>query len=139
MQNGSKMKFIRIIFKTYPLTSICLVTIWILCLMPIPETPLSHVKMIDKWTHFVMFGGLTLMIWAEYSWHHAKIRKPSVFFYGFIAPILMGGAVEIVQATCTGGRRSGDFIDFIADAIGVCLGVIIGIPLATWISKRNKD
>lgn len=28
-----------------------IVIIWILCFIPIPDSPLSHVTLIDKWTH----------------------------------------------------------------------------------------
>ena len=50
----------------------------------------------------------------------------------------MGGLIEIVQATCTGGNRSGDVTDWLADAVGVALGQLIGIPLAMWLANRNK-
>lgn len=125
--------------KQYTLSFICMVVIWILCLVPIPETPLSQINMVDKWTHIVMFGGWCTVLWLEYGLHHRVINIKQAIPYAIIFPILMGGLIEIVQQTCTGGNRSGDFIDFIADAIGVLLGATIGIPLALMISKRNKD
>ena len=125
--------------KQYTLSFICMVVIWILCLVPIPETPLSQINMVDKWTHIVMFGGWCTVLWLEYGLHHQVINMKRTIPYAIIFPILMGGLIEIVQQTCTGGNRSGDFIDFIADAIGVALGAAIGIPLAQMISKRNKD
>lgn len=129
----------RHIVKKYPLSCLCVIVIWILCLVPIPETPLSNINMIDKWTHLVMYGGWCGVLWIEYGFHHHTINKKRAFLYVFIFPILMGGAIEIVQQYCTGGNRSGDFIDFVADAIGVALGALIGIPLAQRISKRNRD
>ena len=125
--------------KQYTLSFICMVVIWILCLVPIPETPLSQINMVDKWTHIVMFGGWCTVLWLEYGLHHRVINMKRAIPYAIVFPILMGGLIEIVQQTCTGGNRSGDFIDFIADAIGVLLGAAIGIPLALMISKRNKD
>lgn len=125
--------------KQYTLSFICMVVIWILCLVPIPETPLSQINMVDKWTHIVMFGGWCTVLWLEYGLHHQVINMKRTIPYAIIFPILMGGLIEIVQQTCTRGNRSGDFIDFIADAIGVLLGAAIGIPLALMISKRNKD
>jgi len=55
-----------------------------------------------------------------------------------IAPVIMGGLIEIVQATCTNGVRNGDVTDWIADNIGVVIGQLIGIPLALYLSRRNK-
>lgn len=52
--------------RNYPLSSLLIVVIWVVCLIPIPETPLSDVNLIDKWTHFVMYGSLTTVIWFEY-------------------------------------------------------------------------
>lgn len=43
---------------------------------------------------------------------------------------MMSGLIEILQENCTGGRRSGDWLDFAANATGVTLATIIGILLA---------
>lgn len=127
------------IIRKYPFSCLCIVFIWVLCIIPIPETPLDNVKFIDKWTHFVFYGGLCFVIWAEYGNRHSSIDKWRSFLWIVIAPIVMGGLIEIVQATCTGGRRSGDIMDWAADTVGVVIGQLIGIPLALYLSKRNKD
>ena len=61
--------------RNYPLSSLLIVAIWVVCLIPIPETPLSDVNLIDKWTHFVMYGSLTSVIWFEYI---RKKKRPSI-------------------------------------------------------------
>lgn len=127
----------RLITK-YPVTGSIAVLIWVLCLVPIPDNPLGQVRLIDKWTHFVMYGGLCSVMWVEYARRHAPIEWKHAFWWLFAAPLLMGGLVEIVQATCTGGRRSGDWLDFAADGIGVLLGQLIGILLARYLSTRRK-
>mgnify|MGYP000855192683 FL=1 len=133
------MKILSYFVKTYPISCLCIVVIWIVCLIPIPETPLDNVKMIDKWTHFLMYGGLCTLLWLEYGLHHQSIEWKKMAFYAVLLPILLGGGIEIVQATCTGGNRSGEFLDFLADGVGVFLGMIIGIPLALMLSKRSRD
>ena len=60
--------------KNYPLSSILVVAIWVVCLIPIPETPLNDVCLIDKWTHFVMYGSLTSVIWFEYIRRHKPLN-----------------------------------------------------------------
>jgi len=40
----------------------------------------------------------------------------------------MGGLIEIVQGTCT-ETRSGEFLDFIADAVGCTLAIAIGLGI----------
>lgn len=146
----------KIKLTRYPLTALAVVVIWTLCLIPIPETPLNQISLIDKWTHLVLFGGLTVIIWAEmlrddkcrtkeaeYSDPKAlspscKILSRRYALWGGLAPWLMGGLIEIVQATCTHGVRSGDPIDFMADGVGVLLGMAIGILLARFASTSNK-
>ena len=65
--------FIAKKIKNYPLSSLLVVVIWVVCLIPIPETPLSDVNLIDKWTHFVMYGSLTSVIWFEYIRRHKQL------------------------------------------------------------------
>lgn len=127
------------ILKSYPLSVLSVVVIWVLCLIPIPETPLSDIRMIDKWTHFVLYGGLCVVVWAEYGRQHARPLNRRAWIYTLLLPVIMGGLIEIVQATCTGGNRSGDIMDWVADNIGVVLGQLIGIPLALTLSKWRKD
>lgn len=130
--------YLRQLFKHYPFSWCCIVCIWVLCLIPIPETPLSDIRFIDKWTHFVFYGGLCLVIWLEYGHRHSVIDKTTTLIGAIVLPVVMGGLIEIVQATCTGGNRSGDVTDWLADAVGVALGQLIGIPLAMWLANRNK-
>ena len=69
---------------------------------------------------------------------HSVINKTTTLIGAIVLPVVMGGLIEIVQATCTGGNRSGDVTDWLADAVGVALGQLIGIPLATWLANGNK-
>lgn len=122
----------------YKLSCACIAFIWLLCLIPIPENPLSHVSFIDKWTHFAFFGGLCTVIWTEYGLCHCGIDRRKTFLWIVVAPCVMGGLIELAQATCTGGNRSGDWLDWAADSVGVVLGQFIGIPLALFLSRRTR-
>ena len=126
--------------KRYPLTSLLVVAIWVLCLIPtVPETPLSSFSLIDKWTHLVMYGTLVAVIWWEYTRQHPTNNTRRLFLLAFLAPVAMGGLVELAQAYCTGGRRSGEWFDFAANTIGVVLGTLIGILLAAYRARARRD
>lgn len=122
----------------YPLTSLLVVAIWVVCLIPIPETPLNKVALIDKWTHFVMYGVLCAVAWAEYGKNHTAFNTWKAMWFLCVLPLVMGALVEVAQAYCTAGVRNGDVKDCVADTIGVLLGQFIGIPLARALSRRSK-
>lgn len=122
--------------RRYPLTTLLVVVIWVICLVPwIPETPLSHVSLIDKWTHLVMYGTLTTTIWWEYLRQHQSLDTRRLLLLAFIAPVIMGGLVELAQTYCTGGHRSGEWLDFAANSLGVVLGTGIGIAMSICFRK----
>lgn len=125
--------------KKYPTSLFLVVAIWIICLIPIPETPLDDVPMIDKWTHFVMYGSLCSVIFAEYAKRHIQPNIKRLAIGGVLLPIIMGGLIELAQAYCTGGNRSGDWIDWIANSIGVMIGTAIGSLVVYLRAKARKD
>lgn len=113
--------------KAYKLSFLIALVIWVICLIPVPETPLNHVRFIDKWTHFVMYGSLTFAIWLEYCRSHRQSfswKKLSII--GIVQPIIMGCLVEVAQATLT-TCRSGDVFDAICNALGVLLAAFISV------------
>ena len=98
--------------KRYPLSFVLVAVIWVLCLMPVPDTPLSKFSLIDKWTHFVMYGVFSFVVCFECK---------GISWKTILLPILMGILIELAQnylTTC----RSGELADGVANSIGVMLG-----------------
>ena len=62
----------KTILRQYPLTILLALVIWVVCLIPVPETPLNEISFIDKWTHFVMYAVLTLVLLYE---HRRALRR----------------------------------------------------------------
>lgn len=121
--------------KRYPLTLACLVLIWLLCVViEMPETPLDGVALIDKWTHFVMYGGTCGVMWWEYLRCHTRLDARRLLLWAVVAPVVMGGVIELVQAYLT-TTRSGEWLDWGADAVGVVLGNAIGLLLGRLMRK----
>lgn len=123
------MNKITYYLKRYPLSTICIILIWTLSLLPFfPETPLDDVAFIDKWTHLVMYGGTCVVIWCEYLRHCKKeARRPNLraLAMAMLCMILLGGLMELLQVYAT-TTRSGEWLDFFADSLGVLLGSGIG-------------
>lgn len=124
--------------SNYPISCLYMAFIWVLCFMDVPHTPLDNITLIDKWTHILMYAGTCATIWYEYLRMHDSIVRARVFLLACLAPLVMSGLIEILQEYCTGGRRSGDWLDFAANAIGVTLGNVIGILLAAYRARKRR-
>lgn len=134
--------------KKYPLSCLTLLAVLYLSFFTPPEIPeLEDIRLIDKWTHMVMYGGLTLMILYEHFKQHGMtgmkvrtIKAESLNWrlcriIAFWFPFILGGIIEILQEYCTNYRRSGDYLDWIADGLG---SLLIFVIICLWVNKSAK-
>lgn len=117
--------------KRHLFTLLSILAITLLSLIPVPEVPqLADVPLFDKWVHFVMYGWLSAIMWWESCTRKEATRNrgslPSLLLLNSLFPALLGGLLELGQAYLT-TCRSGDWWDFLADAIGALLGTLIGL------------
>ena len=129
------MSVTKNILTKYPFSCIIVIGTWILCFMTIPETPLSSVRFIDKWTHSLIYLVLGLSISLEYLRNTKQPSPRFIIVWVWFLPIIMGGLIEVLQSYCTNGNRSGEWLDFFADAIGSTIAVLIGILLVRYRAK----
>ena len=122
--------------KRYPLATILLVVIIFLSLYPFQHIRLmENVPLSDKWTHMLMYGGFCLVLWAEYLWRHDRIHWGKALCWAVLAPIAFSGLMELCQKYLT-TYRSGEWLDLVANTIGVVLATIIGSTLLKWVVKK---
>lgn len=122
-------------FRFYPLTLLSVAVTAVVCLMPISEPPLADVPFMDKWTHFVLFGGIAAVALLELAMNRRLLTH-----WGWLAPLLAaayGGLIEVMQAECT-TTRSGDWYDFLADVVGVALIAPVAYAVCRKINERKK-
>ena len=87
--------------KRYPLSHFVIAVVIILSLAPIPEMPrLPDINLLDKWAHFVMYGGLCLVIWWEYWRQHRQINWQHATIGAILLPIILGILMELGLARC---------------------------------------
>ena len=113
--------------KRYPLSLLAATAIVVVSLIPVPELPIQDVPLYDKWAHFVMYGVLSLIVWWEYRRGHKDINWGKALILALIAPIVLGGLLELAQSYLT-TCRNGDWLDFVANTIGALLGSALAIP-----------
>ena len=131
---NEKMKEIAMKIKEtirkYPLSSFFILLIWYLSFFTPPKTELDEVAFIDKWVHIAMYGGTFGTLWIEYLLKHKwTCNRIRLFLWAWLLPIVMSGCIELLQEYCTDGRRSGDWIDLAANALGVTLAALFGMAL----------
>ena len=123
--------------RKYPLSLLVIAAILFLSLFNPPNTKLDPISGIDKVVHVCMYLGLELILWIEYLRHHENLNWVKILIFGIIAPIALGGLMEIAQMTLTKGR-SGEWADLWADVIGVMIGATIGYFAIQTIFKKKR-
>ena len=83
-------------------------------LLPVPVTPLSESKYVDKLVHFGIFLGFALLSYLDRRWGVWKTLLISMAF---------AAAIELVQSLLP--YREGDWRDFIAGSAGAGLGAVL--------------
>ena len=90
-------------------------------LVPIPDNPpLGDVPLMDKWVHFVMYGGLVFAAWLDRILQKNKDKTCQFALVIFVFSSLLGGLMEILQGMT--GYRSSEWLDFYADMLGAWSG-----------------
>lgn len=117
--------------QRYPITIVTIALIWYLSFFTPPSTKLDHVFGIDKIVHCGMYFFLTTVMLLERGKDKkSRVKGDEPLTMGYlsltlISPILMSGLIEILQENCTGGRRSGDVWDFVANSLGAITAWLI--------------
>lgn len=91
----------------------------------------------DKLVHFGMFFLLSFVNFIDYyKLHDGKPIMRKWIFWGLILPIFYGGMIEVLQENYF--SRSGEWLDFVADALGslTAFAVILFIRERYW--KKGK-
>ena len=108
--------------RRYPISCFLIACI----VLPIPDVKMAEdIPLADKWTHMVMYGVLTSAVWFETRRAGLSLSALRVCLL-FLLPVALGGLLELAQAYLT-TCRSGEWLDFVANTIGVCIGTAVGL------------
>ena len=123
--------------KKYPLTWLVILTIFYLSFFKPPQTDMETIPGIDKLVHLCMYGGLCTLLWIEYLRTHRSINRWKTLIGAIILPIALSGLIEMLQSYCT-EHRGGDWLDFVANSLGVLLAARAGRYILRPIIWRKK-
>lgn len=108
-----------------------------------PNVSLPHIVGIDKWIHGVMYFLLTLtLLWDSQTLecHHGSngsngAPKHKLWWIVFAFSVIYGGFIEVLQELFF-YPRTGDWWDWLADCMGVVVGMIVWIIGTRWYARR---
>lgn len=126
--------------KKYPISLTVIAIVIYLSFFKLPTMEISKIPNMDKLVHLCMYGGVSGMLWIEFLRNHRKYDE--VMWHAWIGavlcPILMGGAIELLQEYCT-TYRGGDWFDFLANSAGVVLATLFAyFVLRPWMLRNKK-
>jgi VanZ family protein len=108
-----------------------------------PSVALPPISGIDKYMHMLMYLVLTwTLLWDSETleWYRSgngnsgrKVWK--WWFIVLIFPILYGGCIELLQETYF-SPRTGEWLDWGADCIGVILAIVTWLVGQWWYARR---
>ncbi len=124
--------------KNYPISLIIVGLVIYFSFFSIPSLDAPPFPYFDKIGHFCMYGGLSGVLWLEFLWNYRKEEKIPFkrgMIGGTVLPILFSGLIEFAQEYLT-INRSGDFLDFLANASGSLIATAIAwFLIRPWLLK----
>lgn len=100
-----------------------------LSLLREPSISLPYVIGMDKWIHAIMYLVLTLtLLWDSQ-------QRPKLWWIVAVFSAIFGGFIEVLQEQFF-YPRTGDWMDWLADCIGVIVAIIVWLIGVKWYEKR---
>ncbi|MGL4519891.1 MAG: VanZ family protein [Phocaeicola sp.] len=98
---------------------------------------MNEITHFDKFAHIGMYGGLSLVLWIEYLRSHTRFQPIPASIRVALFPLLLSGSIELLQAYCT-ENRSGEWLDFAANSLGVSIAYLLGYTLLRPLLYRKR-
>ncbi|GHV23025.1 membrane protein [Clostridia bacterium] len=113
------------LFKKYGISIALCILILALCFMDTAELPEVPMTDFDKLVHLLMFMGLSGVVFFDNTnYLRQPVSRQRILWSSFLFPVLFSGAIEIMQEYFS-LIRTGDWMDFLFDAGGAAIGLII--------------
>lgn len=94
-----------------------------------PSISLPYVIGMDKWIHAIMYLLLTLtLLWDSQ-------QRPKLWWIVGVFSAIFGGFIEVLQEQFF-YPRTGDWMDWLADCMGVIVAIIVWLIGVKWYEKR---
>ena len=120
---------------------ISLIIFYLCCLIPtddVPDVEFDFFIPTDKLVHFIMYFGLSGATALYYIYDKkGQINIPKMMLWAILCPIIYGGLIEIIQWQFF-YPRSGDWFDFLADALGSLSSLPLIFYYKNWFLRKEQ-
>ncbi len=106
------------------LSVVLLIITTVLSLIPLPELP--EVPGTDKTHHLIAYMSIALPV---------TLKNPKYLYYFLLGVVLWSGAIELIQPYV---NRYGEWMDLLANSIGLVIGFVLGHLLKTIFYNLSK-
>lgn len=113
------------------IVAICLIAYG--CLLRKPLYTMPPIENGDKWVHWLAFMILTLFLFWDSKAIGVKSWK--TWLLSVLFPVIYGGFIEVLQDKFF-YPRIGDWRDWLADCMGVLVGIIVWLIIQKWNERR---
>lgn len=101
--------------------------------MPMVRLPLfAHA---DKVAHGLMYLVLAAVFCRDLSKEPGRGEESLRHLCAWLLPTLYGGAIELLQQYCF-PPRTGDLLDWAADAVGALIGCYLTLYIRRWMTRH---
>lgn len=123
--------------RKYPLSVVVLFFVcYITFYKPAGYSGVAFFVRFDKIIHFAMYALFCSVLWYEYFRSHNCFETGRAIFFIVVLPIFFGGLLELFQSTFT-TYRTGDFIDFFFNSLGVLFAAFFSMLVTRPLLKDN--
>jgi VanZ family protein len=98
--------------------------------------PIPRFELFDKFAHFVEFAGLTLFLTVAFRRSLANARRAMTPAFVIAVGLAIGVLDELYQLTVPG--RALEFLDWVADAVGVLIGAGIAMLHGPIVARMRR-
>ena len=106
---------------------------WLSLVREVPVPLMAEVPLADKWGHMSAYFVFALILADDC--YRARLSAYAIYLWAILLPIAYGGLIELIQPHFP--PRQGEWLDWVADCIGVAIGVVLFLLYHLWDTRRK--
>lgn len=107
---------------------------WLSLIRDVPAIMQVDIPLADKWGHMLAYLVFALCLAGDS--YRARVSTRVIYMVSIVLPVVYGGLIEVIQPYFP--PRAGEWTDWLADCIGVAIGIAIFGIYHVYAIRRKK-